>query len=208
MTQPPCLRRDAQRAVLRQGLRRSQQRRGQGNVQGLRHVHRGFAVHVLVKQRETEEVQVVIRFRGVGEQGQCLVQPFFQIAQGARKIRQRQFPARVMGNAAGVIQGIGLRHPAAWPFVLGIGLDAKVALVAAGNPVILKPADMAGFPERRIELCRVWYGQCFAEAGDVGIEQRQRAPATVAQCLGKRGAAAAAGGDGGAAVHGQAQGHE
>ena len=84
-----------------------------------------------------------------------------------------------------------------------VGKEAKAALLAAGDPIILKPADMAGFPERRIELCRVRHRQDFAEVGDVGIERGQRAPATVVQCLGKKGAPAAAGGDGGAAFHGR-----
>jgi len=42
---------------------------------------------------------------------------------------------------------------------IGISGAAQIALQVARDPVVLKPADMAGFPQRRVELCRIRHGE-------------------------------------------------
>ena len=91
--------------------------------------------------------------------------------------------------------------------MLGIGVDAEVTLPIARNPVVLKPADVADFPDRRIELGGVGHGQRFAERGDVGVEQGERARATVLQRGGQIGATALACANGGVKIPGKGIGH-
>ena len=194
VTEHPGLRGYGQRAAAGAGSRWTQQPGGQGNRQRLRHVNRRLGVHVFVEQDETEEIQSVIIFRGDGEQVQGVGQAGGQIRAGGRQTGQRQIPACGVGNAAGVVQRIRPRQAAIRSLVVGIATDAQRTLPVAGNPKILKPADMPGFPERRIELQGIRHGQRLAESGDVGIEQRQGAGSAVAQGGGEKVAPSGAGG--------------
>jgi hypothetical protein len=111
-------------------------------------------VHVLVEQRQAEEVQCVVAFRCGGEQRQRFGQARGQIGARRSKVRQIELPTRRVCDPARVIQRVGLRQAAGGTWVIGVAVDAVRTLAVAGKPVVLEPADVPDFPERRIELRR------------------------------------------------------
>ncbi len=76
--------------------------------------------------------------------------------------------------------------------MVGIAGDAEITLPAAGDPVVLEPRDMAGFPQRRVELHGIGHDQGLAQRRNVGVEQDQGPGAAVAQGKRERLTAAAA----------------
>ena len=82
------------------------------------------------------------------------------------------------------------------PFVGWVARDTQRALLIASDPVVLEPADVAGFPARRVELRRIGNRQRTAERGGIGVEQCQRACASVAKRGGEKLASATASGVG------------
>ncbi len=90
---------------------------------------------------------------------------------------------RVVAVGVGAKSGVGQEtarcpFPELAPFVAFlacVGTLAERALRIARGPVVLKPADMADFPLRRIQLWRKWYAQRRAEGLFIGGEQGQGA---------------------------------
>ena len=101
-------------------------------------------------------------------------------------------------------QGIGLFQAAGRPVMIGVSLNTPGALRVAADPVVLEPGDMPDFPAGWIELGRIGDHQVLSQAVGVGGQQAEGAPMTVAQGLGKKGAAANSGGHGFGSVHGEA----
>jgi hypothetical protein len=123
---------------------------GDGNAQRLRHVQRGFVVHVFVQERKTVEVQrlrVVLRGQKVQRAGEDLG----HFGAGAVCIGQGQLPALQVRDPAGVVERISVRAQRRRAAGLRVGLNAARALAVAADPVVLEPADVAQFPQRRVQ---------------------------------------------------------
>jgi hypothetical protein len=122
-------------------------------------------VHVLVLQRQAVEIQRP-RVGAVQclQAGQGLLQLSGELGAQGVGIGQLQLPAAVVRHRARVIEpvvGVGLCGAR-------IGVPAQVPLRVAADPVLLEPADMAQFPERRIELGV----QRHLQPGQHGFERR------------------------------------
>ena len=112
-----------------------------------------------MKQAQAVKVQGVIVAIGFFKQLQRAFQRVQQIGAAIGHVRHVQRPARVM------------RHVVRIPPAVCVGLDGRLAglrrvatrapraLQVAANPALLKPGDMAQFPQRRVERGEQRYGK-------------------------------------------------
>ena len=122
------------------------------NAQGLRHVQRGFMVHVFVEQAQAVEVQAVVVFRAGQKQVEALRQAIRQVCPCGLRTWQRQIPAGGLCDVAGVVQRVGVAPHGGQAQCEGVGRSAAQALGVAPDPVRLEPADVPQFPQRRVQL--------------------------------------------------------
>ena len=152
--------------------------RWQGDAQRLSGVRGGLRMHVFVEQHQAVKVKgsVVLRGAGqVGQQVQRIAQDRGHVAARGVQVRQGKRPAHRMRNFTGVVHAIGLLQAAGRALMLGVTRRAQRALPVAGNPVGLKPRDMADLPQRWVELGGVRHGQRRPQSVLVGLQQPQGA---------------------------------
>jgi len=157
----------------------------------LRHVQRGLVVHVLVQQRQAEEVALDVAFGSCREQVQAAVQLGLQFGPRGLGIGQRQRPAAVVRHAAAVVQRIGVRAQRRQARLFRVGAGAGRVRREARQPVFLEPADVSQLPQRRVQLGAQRHGQS-GQRGFVGGKGGQRVGAAGLQRGGQCGGAAAA----------------
>ena len=167
-----------------------------GHLQRLRHVDSSFVVHGLMKQHQTPEVKGIIvaarlrqQIQGVGLYGR-------QVALGGFCAGQGQVPARSVGHGARIKQRIGAWQVRRVAHASRVGPRTACALGVAGNPPLLKPADVAQLPERRVEFSRVPNSQ-RGQGMLPSLQQAQCARTRGLQCGGQRRGVAFARGAGG-----------
>jgi len=97
---------------------------------------------------------------------QGLFKPPSQVVARRDRIRQRQAPTRRVLDPARVVQCIGIGQARGRAWRVRIGSDSARTLRIAPDPVLLKPADVTEFPQRRID---------FGGIGDLQGGRAQRA---------------------------------
>ncbi len=103
----------------------------------------GFAVHILVVEREPEKVEALITVAGAGERMQCRIQNVGEIRERGGARRQVEIPARVVRHVARVVPAIAVRQVRRCQRVIGTA--------PAQTPVLHEPADVADFPQERVD---------------------------------------------------------
>ena len=162
----------------------------QSQTQGLRHVNRGFVVHVFVLQHQAPEIQgfVVHPARCVLQDlqvGQTALQHLRQIGLRPGQIGQRQSPAAVVRDFAGVVKGIGIGQQRGIKALAAAGTArAPMALVVAHRPPLLKPSDMTPLPQRGVHAGQGRDRQ-IGQSVLPGLNQAQRARSGALQAQGQ-----------------------
>ena len=161
---------------------------GHRHAQALRRVERRLVVHVLVQQHQAEEIQRLVGLLSpllhARQQNQRVVQLGPQIVAGGLDIGQGQGPAAVVRHPAGVVERIGIGAAIRSPRQIGVGAPTLLPGRKPRQPPGLEPADVAQFPQRRVELGvqrHLQAGQRLLE----DAEQGQGVVASADQCGGQ-----------------------
>ena len=151
-------------------------------------------MHVFVLQHQTPEIQgfVVHPARCVLQdlqEGQTALQHLRQKGLRPRQIGQRQSPAAVVRNFAGVVKGVGIGQQGSIKALAAADTArTPMALVVAHRPPLLKPSDMSPLPQRGIHagqgrdrqigqsvLPGLYQAQRAFSGAQHGLRQRRRA---------------------------------
>jgi hypothetical protein len=105
----------------------------------LARVAESFVVHILVKQRERKEI---LGLRGNSFGSLALIRYSIQnlphVSKRLCARRQRQIPARIMRDPGRVVERVTV-----WQY-------RRAAIQVSQHPILLKPGDVADFPQQRI----------------------------------------------------------
>ena len=101
-----------------------------------------LGVHVFVEGAKAHEVAQALVLRFAREARQRPFEDLSQVSTRCGQVGQRQIPARVVRHVRGVVQRVSTRENRR---------RQRLALLVAKAPMFLEPADMADFPERRVD---------------------------------------------------------
>ena len=121
--------------------------------QRLAGVGKSFAVHFLVERRQLREIPQKPGRALPVDALQHSIQDPLQISQGSIDIRQRQVPARRVRHRGRIVEIVCIGEHRRFKFAI---------FPIAQAPVFLKPAEVADFPQRRIDNAEPGPQQPFA----------------------------------------------
>ena len=101
-----------------------------------------LGMHVFVQGGELDEVAQALVVRLAREALEGFFQHVAEVDEGRGQARQRQAPARIVRHGRRVVERIRV--------IQDRGTE-RFAFLVAQAPVFLEPADVADFPERRID---------------------------------------------------------